>query len=171
LPDILQRSGCSYQRFRQHFDDKEACFAEAYGIAAVRLCEEILDAGRSGEDWRQGFRAGLAHFLGFVAEEPLHARALLIEDRVAGDRAADKHHEVIDRLAAAIDGARREIGPRRGPPPMSARLIIGAIEAAAAELIMKGRAGDASRKLPELTHFGVLLYFGHDAAEDELTPE
>ena len=82
VQEVLERSGISRDRFQRRFGGKEACFAQAYEMAADRVCAEVLEAGREAESWRAGFRAALAKLLRTVAEQPLLARALT--DRGAG---------------------------------------------------------------------------------------
>ena len=52
VQEVLERSGISRDRFQRHFGGKEACFAQAYEMAADRLCAEVLEAGREAESWR-----------------------------------------------------------------------------------------------------------------------
>jgi AcrR family transcriptional regulator len=167
LRDVLKRSGFSHKRFRQHFASLDACFAAAYAVEAERLADDVLAAGRSEDGWRDGFRAGLGCFLDRIAKRPLLAKVLLIEGG-PGSPGATKHFEVAARLADAVDAARKEIDPRRAPPPLTSRLIVGAIESSAAKLIVAGEAESAGRRLPELMHFATLLFFGREAADREL---
>ncbi|MFP5387916.1 MAG: TetR/AcrR family transcriptional regulator, partial [Thermoleophilia bacterium] len=108
VQEVLDRSGISRDRFQRRFGGKEACFAEAYEMAADRLCAEVLEAGREAESWRAGFRAALARLLRTVAEQPLLAKALLIEVRAARGQAWAKHQQMVERFARAVDSARHE---------------------------------------------------------------
>ena len=168
VQEVLERSGISRERFQRRFGGKEACFAQAYEMAADRICAEVLEAARGAESWRAGFRAALARLLRTVAEQPLLAKALLIEVRAARGRAWAKHQQAIERLAAAVDsrppGARR---PARATA-LTAQFVVGAIEEAICAEIGAGRAATVERLLPDLTHLAVLNYFGEDEAWLEL---
>ena len=105
VQEVLKRSGISRERFQRHFGGKEACFAQAYEMAADRLCAEVLEAGREAESWRAGFRAALAKLLRTVAEQPLLAKALVVEVRAARGQAWAKHQQLIERFVRAVDSA------------------------------------------------------------------
>jgi AcrR family transcriptional regulator len=171
VQEVLERSGMSRDRFQRRFGDKEACFAQAYEMAADRLCAEVLEAGRGAKSWRAGFRAALAHLLRTVAEQPLLAKALLIEVRAARGQAWDKHQQLVERFAAAVDSARRE--PGASPTTtLTAQFVVGAIEESIVTEIGAGRAATVERLLPDLAHLAVLNYFGEDEAWLELgSPE
>jgi AcrR family transcriptional regulator len=168
VQEVLERSGISRDRFQRHFGSKEACFARAYEVAANRVCAEVLEAGRGAESWRAGFRASLARLLRTVAEQPLMARALLIEVRAARGEAWAKHQQLIERFAAAVDLARDEPDARPGATPFTAQFVVGAIEEAICAEIGAGRTAAAERLLPDLAHLAVLQYFGEDEAWLEL---
>lgn len=168
VQEVLERSGISRDRFQRRFGGKEACFAQAYEMAADRLCEEVLEAGREAASWRAGFRAALARLLRTVAEQPLLAKALLIEVRAARGEAWAKHQQMIERFAGAIDSARHEPGAQPNATALTAQFVVGAIEEALAAEIGAGRTAKVERLLPDLAHLAVLNYFGEDEAWLEL---
>ncbi|HSS50636.1 MAG TPA: TetR/AcrR family transcriptional regulator [Thermoanaerobaculia bacterium] len=168
VQEVLARSGISRDRFQRRFGGKEGCFAQAYEMAADRLCAEVLEAGREAESWRAGFRAALAKLLRTVAEQPLLVKALLIEVRAARGQAWAKHQQLIERFARAIDSARGERGARPTVTPLTAQFVVGAIAETLATEIASGRAAEVERLLPDLAHLTVLNYFGEDEAWLEL---
>lgn len=168
VQEVRERSGISRERFQRRFGNKEACFAEAYEMAADRICAEVLEEGRSATSWRAGFRAALSRLLRTVAEQPLLAKALLIEVRAARGRAWAKHQQMIERLAGAVDSARGEPGASVNATALTAQFIVGAVEEAICTEIGAGRAATVERLLPDLAHLAVLNYFGEDEAWLEL---
>jgi AcrR family transcriptional regulator len=168
VQEVLERSGISRDRFQRRFGGKEGCFAQAYEMAADRLCAEVLEAGREAESWRAGFRAALARLLKTVAEQPLLAKALLIEVRAAQAAAWAKHQQVVERLIEAVDSARGEPDVRVSATPTRAMFLVGAIEESIIAEIGAGRTATVERLLPDLTHLVVLNYFGEDEAWLEL---
>jgi AcrR family transcriptional regulator len=173
--EVLERAGISRERFQRSFGGKEGCFAQAYEMAAERLSAEVLEAGRSGETWRDGFRAALRCLLRTVAEQPLLAKALLIEVRVARGVAWAKHQLLVEQLVAALDTARQQPGARPTATPLTAQFVAGAIEESLCTEIAAGRAATVGRLLPDLAHLAILNYFGEDEAwlelgSPELTP-
>lgn len=174
VQEVLERSGMSRDRFQRRFGGKEECFTEAYEMAADRLCAEVLEAGREAASWRAGFRAALARLLKTVAEQPLLAKALLIEVRAARGQAWAKHQQLVERFAAAVDSARREPGASPSTA-LTAQFVVGAIEESIVTEIGAGRTATVERLLPDLAHLAVLNYFGEDEAwlelgSPELTP-
>jgi AcrR family transcriptional regulator len=168
VQEVLERSGISRDRFQRTFGSKEACFARAYEMATERICAEALEAAHGAESWRAGFRAALAALLRTVAEEPLTAKALLVDVRAARGEAWAKHQQLVERAAAAVVAAREEPGARPGAGPLTAQFVVGAIEEAICAEIGAGRAAAVERLLPDLAHLGVLQYFGEDEAWLEL---
>lgn len=168
VQEVLERSGISRDRFQRRFGGKQACFAQAYEMAADRLCAEVLEAGRLAESWRAGFRAALARLLRTVAEQPLLAKALLIEVRAARGQAWARHQQLIERFARAVDSARHEPDARATVTPLTAQFVVGAIEESLATEIAAGRTATVERLLPDLAHLAVLNYFGEDEAWLEL---
>ncbi|HXS32859.1 MAG TPA: TetR/AcrR family transcriptional regulator [Solirubrobacterales bacterium] len=167
VQEVLERSGISRERFQRRFGGKEACFAQAYEMAADRICAEVLEAAQGAESWRAGFRAALARLLRTVAEQPLLAKALLTEVRAARGQAWAKHQQAIERLAAAVDSARQEPGARM-TTALTAQFVVGAVEEAICNEIGAGRTATVERLLPDLSHLAVLQYFGEDEAWLEL---
>jgi AcrR family transcriptional regulator len=172
VQEVLERSGISRDRFQRRFGGKEACFALAYEMAADRVCAEALEAGREAESWRAGFRAALARLLRTVGEQPLLAKALIVEVRAARGQAWAKHQQLIERFATLVDSARGQPGARAGATALTAQFIVGSIEEAIAVEIGAGRTATVERLLPDLAHLAVLQYFGEDEAWLELgSPE
>jgi AcrR family transcriptional regulator len=168
VQEIVDRTGIGRDQFHRLFGSKDECFAQAYEAAVDRLVEDLLEAGRAGASWRLGFRAALAELLRFVAEQPLLAKALLIEVRAARGLAWAKHQQVVGRLVAAIDTARADPDALPSAGPMTAGFMIGAIEESISLEIGAGRAAEVERLLPDLSHLVVLNYFGEDEAWLEL---
>lgn len=160
--EVAERARITQDRFHRRFGSKEACFARAYEEAADRLGSEILEACREASTWRGGFEAGLTELLRFVAEQPLLAKALLLEVRAARGEAWVVHQEVIERLTAALDTARHEPGARADASPMTAGFVAGAIEESLSIEIAAGRSDGVQLLLPGLTHLAFLQLFGEE---------
>jgi AcrR family transcriptional regulator len=168
IQEIVDRTGISRDQFHRLFGSKDECFAQAYEAAVDRLLEDLLEAGRAGASWRLGFRAALAELLRFVAEQPLLAKALLIEVRAARGQAWAKHQQSVERLIAALDTARLEPGAILAASPMTAGFMIGAIEESISLEIGACRAAEVEHLLPDLSHLVALNYFGEEEAWLEL---
>lgn len=171
VQDVAERAGVTRAQFQRRFGSREECFAAAYEKAAEDLVEDVLEAGRNAPSWRLGLRAALAELLRFVAEQPLLAKALILEVRAARGAAWATHQRLVDRLVEAIDSAREQPGALKSASPMTAGFMVGAIEESIALEIGAGRAAEAEHLLPDLAHLVVLNYFGEDEAWLELRSE
>lgn len=160
--EVAERARITQDRFHRRFGSKEACFARAYEEAADRLGKQILEACRRATTWRGGFEAGLAELLRFVAEQPLQAKALLLEVRAARGEAWVVHQEVVERLTTALDSARHEPGARADASPMTAGFVAGAIEESLSIELAAGRSDGVQLLLPSLTHLAFLQLFGEE---------
>ena len=160
--EVAERARITQDRFHRRFGSKETCFARAYEEAAERLASQLLDACADSPGWREGFRAGLAELLRCVAEQPLLAKALLLEVRAARGDAWSAHQRQVERIVAALDTARREPGARPDSSPMTAGFIAGAIEESLSIELAAGRADEAEYLLPDLTRLAFLQLFGEE---------
>jgi AcrR family transcriptional regulator len=160
--EVADRAGITEDRFHRRFGGKDACFARAYEQTAERLAAEMTEACRKAAGWREGFQAALAELLRFVAEQPLTAKALLLEVRSARGEAWAKHQEIVERLTAALESAREQPGGRDGASPMTAGFVAGAIEESLSIEVAAGRAAEVELLLPDLTHLAFLQLFGEE---------
>jgi AcrR family transcriptional regulator len=158
--EVAERARITQDRFHRRFGGKEACFVRAYKEQAERLDRQILEACREASTWRGGFEAGLTELLRFVAEQPLLAKALLLEVRAARGEAWVVHQEVVKRITAALDSARHEPGARADASPMTAGFLAGAIEESLSIELAAGRSDGVQLLLPSLTHLAFLQLFG-----------
>ena len=168
--DPRPRRARAGSRFYRTYEDRAACYADAYETASERLAATLLAAGE-GEDWIAAFRAALRELAAFLASEPLLARGLLAEVHVAGGAALAKRKEVFERLSRAVDAARRETpASRHSPPPITASFILCAIEEAVVRAALRGTPAEFSAALPDLTYLAATPYFGRERALAELQP-
>jgi AcrR family transcriptional regulator len=160
--EVAERARITQDRFHRRFGSKEACFARAYEEAAERIAAELLEACRDAAGWRERFRAGLTQLLRTVAEQPLLAKALLLEVRAARGDAWVAHQRQVERLTAAFETVRDEPGARPDANPMTAGFVIGAIEEALSLEIAAGRAEGAQLLLNDLIRLAFLQLFGEE---------
>jgi len=160
--EVCGRAQIAQDRFHRRFASKEACFARAYEEAAERLAAQVLAACEEAAGWREGFRDGLAELLRTVAEQPLLARALLLEVRAARGAAWEAHQRQVERLTAALDTARGEPGARPDANPMTAGFIAGAIEESLSIELAAGRAEAVPFLLDDLARLAFLQLFGEE---------
>jgi AcrR family transcriptional regulator len=166
---VIERASTSRATFYKHFEDREDCFAQAYGDAGEWLYRRLIGAAKRQPSWREGLRAALAELLEFCANQPEIAKALLVEAHAAGERPLAQRRELMERLSRALDSARHEIPPRHAPPPVTSDFIVGAIDTLLAAKLLDDDAARAPEMLPGLLHFVVMQYLGESAAWEEMT--
>jgi AcrR family transcriptional regulator len=164
VEDVILRGACSRAGFYRHFANKEECFQAAYRYEADRLVTAILAPCESASDWARGLIGALHTALDFAAKEPARAHALLIGSRVAGGDVAVVQQQLFERLSHALDRARRLPGSRHSAPPLTATMMIGAVENLVRGLLVSGEAKRAPTLLSDLTYLIVQCYFDDDAA-------
>jgi AcrR family transcriptional regulator len=162
---ILEHSGGHRVQFYQHFESKEDCFAQAYAVWIERLCVSLLEAAATAPGWQAGVREAIVRLFQFVTGRPAIARALFVEVQIAGEPALARHEAAVERLAAAVDGARADIDPAEAPPEATGAFVVGGIESCVSEALAAGDPGRLWDTLPELMHFAVGSYFGKEEAE------
>jgi len=166
---VIERADTSRATFYKHFEDREDCFAQAYGETTEWLYRRLTATARRQPSWREGLRAGLAELLEFCANQPQIAKALVVEVHAAGEPSLSRRRDLMERLSRALDSARREIPSRQAPPPVASDFIVGAIDTLLAAKLMDGDAARAPQMLPGLLHFIVMQYLGEAAAWEEMT--
>jgi len=163
VDDVIARGACSRTGFYRHFADKDECCEVAYRCEAERLVSEMLAPCESGSDWTEGLIAALRTWLDFAAEQPARTQALLSIGQVS-EGAVAVQKQLFERLSHALDRARRLPGSRHSAPPLTATLMIGAVENLVRGLLVSGEAARAPGLLADLTYLIVQSYFGEDAA-------
>jgi AcrR family transcriptional regulator len=164
VEDVVNRGACSRAGFYDHFESKQACFEFAYRTEAERLCAVMLEPCAADASWTEGLIEAVRRLLEFVAAEPSTAQALLLGSRAMEDSLAAVQHEVVERLAHALDGARRLPGSRHSAPPLTATMMIGAVENLLVGLLSSGESAKAPSLLGDLIYLIVQSYFDEDAA-------
>jgi AcrR family transcriptional regulator len=165
---VIERAQTSRATFYKHFEDREDCFAQAYGDACEWLYRRLIGAAKRQTSWREGLRAALAELLEFCANQPAIAQALLVDVHAAGERPLALRREMMERLSRALDSGRREIPSRQAPPPVTSDFIVGAIDTLLSAKLLDGDAENAPDMLPGLLHFVVMQYLGERAAWEEM---
>lgn len=162
VKEVAERARITEDRFHRRFGSKETCFARAYEEGIERLATEVLEPCQEAPRWREGFRTGLAELLRFVAEQPLLAKALLLEVRAARGNAWAAHQHQVERFVVALDTARHEPGARPNSNPTTAAFVAGAIEESLNIELAAGRAAGVQLLLDDLTRLAFLQLFGEE---------
>jgi AcrR family transcriptional regulator len=163
---LLERAEISRKAFYRLFADKGECYLQGEREILARLEAELRAPCESEEDWGVAFERSLRHLAAFLETEPLLARGVLVESRVAGGEALELRFEVLERLSHAVDSARRENKSRHSPPPVTARFITAAIEESAVGSLMAGEPERFTDSVADLARIATVFYFGDAPTAD-----
>ena len=100
ISDIARAARVSKTVVYAHFRDKEECLLELYSRANATVLATIrgaqAEAHAAGLPWPDRLRAGLAAYLGTLADGPAVAWAALVEVQAAGRQAQALRRRVVD---------------------------------------------------------------------------
>jgi AcrR family transcriptional regulator len=166
---VVARAGVSRRTFYDLFEDREACFLEAFEEALAQASVGVLEAYGAPGSWRERTRAALWAMLVFFDAHPAAARLCVVEALAAGPRALEDRGEVLAGLIAAVDEGRSEL-PKgvRQPAPLTADGVVGAVFSVIHARILQAQRLPLAELLPELMGMIVGPYLGRAAARREL---
>jgi AcrR family transcriptional regulator len=145
---VCRRCNASPDDFRARFDSTAECFARAYAAEGDRIVwrvRELLD-GDGGRRLR--VEELLAEATAGLARQPALARALLVEVHAAGPAAVRERWRLGERFAFELDGLAGDGGASRRP--CAPQFIVGAVEGALTEALLRGEEAALSTAVPEL---------------------
>jgi AcrR family transcriptional regulator len=163
ISDIVKRAGVARKTLYDNFEGKEEVFLAAFDAARDEVLRRVEEAGSdSDEDWQDRVEAGLAAFLGFVAEQPTLARMCMIE-ALSATPATTKRYE--DSLETFVELTRQTLPRDERLPDTIAETLVGGVAWIVYQQIRRGEAERAEDLLPELTEFMMAPYLGAGMAE------
>lgn len=163
---IIERAGVSRRTFYEIFSHREDCLLAAFEDAVSCASERVLPAYQSGKTWREQIRAGLVALLGFLDEQPLIGRLLIVGSLSGGPGMQQARSEIIAALTRAVDQGRAQA--KTEVPFLAGEGIVGGV----LSVIHSRLVGEDGEPLVELTNplmsTIVLPYLGPVAARREL---
>ena len=129
---ISREAKMSKATFYVHFKNKEACFAALVEMATQRALEALVASARAaGTSTAERQRGGLRAFLQLLADEPVVARATLVEAVNAGPAARAARDALVSAFAAAMfeetERGATQLGGRRFATRYDALGVVGAV--------------------------------------------
>lgn len=158
IADIVRRAKVARKTLYENFEGKEEVFLTAFDTAvaeAIRRVEASCSEVEGG--WAEQVEAGLASFLGYVAEEPALARMCLIEAFSATPAATSRYEEA---LQCFVELARRILPRDERLPETIEETLIGGVVWIVYQQIRRNEAELVEGLLPELSEFMLAPYLG-----------
>jgi AcrR family transcriptional regulator len=163
ISDIVKRAGVARKTLYDNFEGKEEVFLAAFDAGRDEVLRRVEEASADEEeDWRDRVEAGLAAFLGFVAEQPTLARMCMIE-ALSATPATTRRYE--DSLETFVELTRRALPRDERLPDTIAETLVGGVAWIVYQQIRRGEAERAEDLLPELTEFMMAPYLGAGMTE------
>lgn len=127
VTEISKRARVSPKAFYEHFVDKLDCYLTAYeafaGVLLARLGTELEQTA----DWHEFVAAALEAYLGSLEDDPVVARAFLLEIDSAGAAARERRRAAYAQFAHLLKARHEQMrrqNPRLGPLPDMAYLAL-----------------------------------------------
>jgi AcrR family transcriptional regulator len=166
-PQIADEANLPVETFCELFDSKEECFLEALDMAGDEMLAIAADPALVSDDWPRAVRRVLSELTHYLADHPLHARALSQEAFFSGAQSLEYTLELSNSIATLLtEGA---------PAQPSANLTAEAIAGAIWHTIRCQAAGTRVQLLAALSdHLAYVVlapYIGAEAAIEIVTEE
>jgi AcrR family transcriptional regulator len=151
IGDIVSRAGVARKTLYDNFGGKEEVFLAAFDAAVEEAIGRVEEACAKAEGtWEERVQAGLAAFLGYVAEQPALARMCMIE-ALSATPAATERYEVAMQRFVNLTG---ENVPRyQVLPETIEETLVGGVAWIVYQQIRRKEAERAADLLPELCEF------------------
>jgi AcrR family transcriptional regulator len=158
ISDIVKRAGVARKTLYDNFEGKEEVFLAAFDAARDEVVGRIeASCAEAGPDWRDQIEAGLAAFLGYVADNPSVARMCMIE-ALSATPATTKRYE--DALQDFVEMAQARTPDDRRLPETIDETLVGGVAWIVYQQIRRGETASAEDLLPELAGFMTAPYLG-----------
>ncbi|MFP5388916.1 MAG: TetR/AcrR family transcriptional regulator [Thermoleophilia bacterium] len=161
IGDIVRRAGVARKTLYDNFEGKEEVFLAAFDAAVDEALARIeADCAEVEGDWEEKVQAGLAAFLGYVAENPALARMCMIEALSATQTATERYEAAMQRF---VDLTKRAVPQDDQLPETIEETLVGGVAWIVYQQIRRQEAERAEDLLPELSEFMLAPF--HGAAE------
>jgi AcrR family transcriptional regulator len=163
--DVVTRAGVSRSTFYNLFDDKEACFLDAYDEILGQFVTDVMQAIRTpGLSWEDQAENGLRAALAFMKSEPDFARMCIVDVFSAGPAALERYLSAIRVMATFINMNRDRSGSRGEIPDEIANYLI-----SGAVVVIRSKVVDGDTELlpaigPDIIYGVLCPYVGQDEA-------
>lgn len=163
IDDIVSAAKVGVGTFYALFDDKPACFIQAYELVVAEARETIAAAVPSGATWPEQACAVLRALLERIEAEPLHARIALVEVQTAGTDALTRYEETLDSVTPLLARGREASALGADLPPHIEEAIVGGLAWLLQQRLLLGEFEGAAAHLPDVLEIALEPYVGKEA--------
>jgi AcrR family transcriptional regulator len=164
ISDIVRRAGVARKTLYDNFEGKEEVFLAAFDAAFEEAMERIekacAEAGEGG--WQERAEAGLAAFLGYVADEPVLAHMCMIE-ALSATPATTRRYE--DAMETFVRLAGETLPRDKRLPETLDETLVGGVSWIVYQALRREQAQGAEDLLPQLTEFVIGPFLDAGLAE------
>lgn len=155
---IVKLAKVSSVTFYEHFEDKEACFVDAFDRAVAETREKLLDAVPPDLPWDDQIREGLRVLLALIAAKPARARMCLVEAQMGGRGLAARYDAALDGAASKLREGRALSSTADGLPETVEEATIGGLAWLLRERLESGRGLHIEELLPRMIEIALDPY-------------
>jgi AcrR family transcriptional regulator len=134
VADVIAVANVSRKTFYEHFRDKEDCFLAAYEFVSNRVLDRLVADALQHREGAPRRRAQVTGFLQALADDPLVARAFMVDVLGGGPRTLRRREALNARFGDAILGESID--------PVLRKAIIGGINTVCAGMLLDDRAAE-----------------------------
>ncbi|HEX6753542.1 MAG TPA: helix-turn-helix domain-containing protein [Solirubrobacterales bacterium] len=158
IGDIVRSAGVARKTLYDNFEGKEEVFLATFDAAVEETVRRIDEACAGVEgSWDERLEAGLAAFLGYVAERPVLARMCMIEALSATPAANRRYEEAVKRFVGMTE---RTVPRDDRLPETIGETLVGGVAWIVYQKIRRNETEQVPDLLPELTEFMAAPYLG-----------
>jgi len=156
ISDIVRRAGVARKTLYDNFEGKEEVFLAAFDAARDEVLRRVEESSADADgDWQDRVEAGLAAFLGYIAEEPILARMCMIEALSATPATTKRYEEALETF---VELTQQALPRDERLPETIDETLVGGVAWIVYQQIRRGEAERAEDLLPELTEFMMAPY-------------
>jgi AcrR family transcriptional regulator len=163
---IIKRAHVSFKTFYKHFENKEACYLELFDSTMGRSREQIEAAVAANSDapWAQQVVAAVRALFDFILDDPLIARATIVEAPTVGPVMVDRYEAAMTALSPLLRLGREGNSGAAALPDTLEDTLAGGVLWSAYQRLIVGEVDRIEALLPEAIEFLLRPYLGNAEA-------
>lgn len=167
VADIVKQARIARNTFYDNFSSKEDCFLAGFDLATEETMRRVREASEAaGENFADRTRAGIAAFLGYVAQEPALAKLCIVDVLSAGPAAMDRFEAAIQSFVPPLRPGRKLGSTGAALPETLEETLLGGLVWIVYQRLAAGEAAKVESLQAELVEFSLTPYLGAEAARE-----